>query len=153
MRAEQHGGPRPSGGPRDVERALRRRLAEDRLVDDTTVVVTVSGDKVTVAGEVPDRDTFERVRAIVARAPGIREIDNVLTIAPPREQRRDHDVVRELERKLEDDFPSSQVDVSLVGSTAVLEGRAAHPSERDEIERMVQGYARVDHIVNRIHVR
>lgn len=152
MRAEQHGGPRPSGGRNDVERTLRRRLAEDRLVDDTTVVVTVSGDKVTVAGEVPDRDTFERVRAIVARAPGIREIDNVLTIAP-REQRRAHDVVRELERKLEDDFPSAQVDLSLVGSTAVLEGSAAHPSERDEIERVVQGYARVDHIVNHIHIR
>lgn len=151
MRAEQHRGPRPLGGRNDVERTLRQRFAEDRFIDDSTLVVTVDGDKATIAGEVPDRDTFERVHALVARAPGVREIDNVLTIAP-RAQRKDHDIVRALKRKLEDDFPSSEVEVSLIGSTAVLEGRTEHAAERDEIERMVQGYAHVDHIVNHIRV-
>lgn len=153
MRAEPHGGPQPFGGRTDfeLESALRQRLAEDRSIDDSTLVVTVSGDKATVAGEVPDRDTLERVHAHAARVPGVREIDNVLTIAPGG-QRQGREVVRALERKLEDAFPSSEVRVRLVGSTAVLEGHAEHFGERDEIERTVQGYARIDHILNHIRV-
>lgn len=134
-----------------MERLLRQRLAEDRVIDETTLVVTVREGRATLAGEVPDRDTFERVHALAARVPGVREIDNVLIIAP-REQRQGRDVVRALTRKLEEGFPSSEVRVSLVGSTAVLEGRADDTLERDEIERTVQGYARVDRILNHIRV-
>ncbi len=152
MRATEHNGHRPNGGGNDVERALRQRLAEDRHIDDSTVLVSFDDGKATIAGQVPDRDTFERVHALVARAAGVHEIDNVLTIAPAKQQRKDHDVVRQLQAKLEDDFPSSQVDVTLVGSTAVLEGSAGHEQERAEIERMVQGHAHVDRTVNHIRI-
>lgn len=151
MRPQEHPSFRTDGSF-DAERALRKRLAEDRLVDDTTLFVTVDrAGKATLAGEVPDRETFEHVHAIVARARGVNEIDNVLTIAG-RKQAKDHEIALELQRKLADDFPTSHIEVALVGSTAVLEGTTVHEAERAEIERMVQGHARVDRTVNHIRV-
>lgn len=151
MRATENHPNRPERPSDDLGRLLRRRLAEDPIVDDTTLAVSADGGTVTLAGEVQDKDTFQHIVDVVRRLDASADIDNLMTIAP-QAQGKDHDVVQELRKKLDDDFPSSDVEVTLVGSTAVLEGTASHDAVRSEIERMVQGHARVDRTVNHIRV-
>lgn len=151
MRATENQPNRPERPTGDLGRLLRQRLADDPIVDDTTLAVSADNGTVTLAGEVQDKDTFQHIVDVVRQVDASADIDNLMTIAP-QAQGKDHDVVQELRKKLDDDFPSSDVEVTLVGSTAVLEGTTSHDAVRNEIDRMVQGHARVDRTVNHIRV-
>ena len=76
----------PSASGRDVKRDIVRALHRDAEVNARGIQVLVSGDKVTLAGEVRSWHERESAERAAMHATGITQVDNHITVAWPQEE-------------------------------------------------------------------
>lgn len=75
----------PAGRPSDVEEASLRNEVHLALLDKfgsdaMGIAVKVDGDRALLSGEVPSRSTQELAEEVALSVPGIRRVDNLLTV-------------------------------------------------------------------------
>jgi osmotically-inducible protein OsmY len=135
----------------EIEASIRVVLRETSDVSQETLAVSVSNGLVVLAGSVDDRSEVARVLELVSHVKGVRDIDNLMTIAPV--ARTDHKATaRRLERIAKNLLPDTDLAVSVFGVTAVLSGCVRSSRAKRLLQQVVARDDAIDRVVNKLSV-
>ncbi|MGA2392364.1 MAG: BON domain-containing protein [Candidatus Lustribacter sp.] len=135
----------------DIAAAVLEALSSDVTVPAERISVTVDHGFVTLAGEVDWAYQKERAHHALAHRPGIRSIDNRITIAP---RPAAGDVKANLRKALERqaDLDAEKLEVEVAGDTVVLRGRVNSIAEGLAAARSAFAVPGVTHVRNLTYV-
>jgi osmotically-inducible protein OsmY len=121
-------------------------------IDPSTIAVSVDDGEVTLAGTLQDNREMRRLVDLLGHVRGVRRINNLTTVSPAAKH-RDRAVSRAGKTMLAVHFPDQQVEVTIFGDVAVLEGRVSSNVVRSQIARMMETYGGVRQVVDKLKLR
>ncbi len=134
-----------------VHRDVQHHLEQSASVDAATLSMSVRRGCVTLAGTLRGADELKRVLSLVSKIEGVRSIANMTTVSP-RQKVVDKRIATRLQKALSDRFPRSELNISVFGGCAVVDGLAPKSNIKRRIERFVGSIGSFQHVVNRVEV-
>jgi osmotically-inducible protein OsmY len=143
--------PRDVRGDEDLSAAIAYHFGWDVIVPSENIKVTVSRGSVTLQGTVSEQHQRQKAEEIVRDLIGVREIANLITVAPKALTSDFKSRIDEaLKRLVEPDADNIEVEVK--EGTATLAGEVHFWAEREEAERIVWASPGVLQVENNIKI-
>lgn len=139
----------------DIAQAVRAALAWDVLVPHERIRTTVSNGIVTIEGEVDNWNEHDDAGKAVRNLTGVREVKNLLTIAPSLAWPSPQTVRRAIEDALERhaEHAAKHVQIAVAEGKVILSGEVPSWAERNAAEGAVRGTPGVSQVDNQLRIR
>ena len=134
-----------------LEHRVRNLLQKMPDVQQETLSSHVEEGRVTLVGTVASKRELDRVIETIGRIPDVEKINNLTTISKAQKQ-LDAEHAHALDHALSRRFPNADIDVSVFGSVAVLDGVARSGRSKTQIGAFTHRKPFVEHVVDRVSV-
>jgi osmotically-inducible protein OsmY len=139
----------------DLAQAIRSALEWDILVPEERIRTTVSDGVVTLEGVVDFWSQYDDAARCVRNLAGVREVKNLLTVAPSRAAVAPETVRRAIERALERhaERAARHVEIGIVDGKVILSGEVSSWTDFKAVEGAARGTHGVRAVANHLRIQ